>query len=40
MPKQIKAKEEEATRISIKKNSEKVISPERTKPHSASLKRE
>ncbi len=40
MPKQIKTREEETTRISIKKNIEKVASPEKLKPNSASLKRE
>jgi hypothetical protein len=40
MPKQIKMKEEEMNRISIKKNPDKIPSPERVKPHSASLKRE
>jgi hypothetical protein len=40
MPKQIKIREEEANKISIKKNIEKVASPERVKPNSASLKRE
>jgi hypothetical protein len=40
MPKQIKDKEEETSRISIKKNPDKIPSSEVAKPHSASMKRE